>query len=57
MSERVKETVQCPRHGCGGPALGEVEYSDAGGGTLRERTVRWILDCRTCGYWGPNTAT
>jgi hypothetical protein len=55
MSERVKETVPCPRQGCGGIALAEVEYSDAGGGTLCER-VHWILDCWSCGYWGPNRA-
>ena len=57
MPEHVKETVPCPRQGCGGIALAEIKYSDTGGGTLRERAVQWILDCRTCGYWGPNTAT
>jgi hypothetical protein len=51
MSERVREIVPCPRQGCGGLAVAEVEYPDG------ERIVRWILDCRTCGYWGPNQAT
>jgi hypothetical protein len=56
MSERVREIVPCPRRDCGGAAVGEVEYPD-GGGTDSEPIVHWILDCRTCGYWGPNRAT
>jgi hypothetical protein len=49
MSERVRETVPCPRRGCGGTAVGEVEYLD-GDGSEGERIVHWILDCRKCGY-------
>ncbi len=55
MSERVRETVPCPRRDCGGTAVGEVEYP--AGGSEGERIVHWILDCATCGYWGPNRAT
>jgi hypothetical protein len=56
MSERVRETVPCRRRGCGGTAVGEVEYLD-GDGSEGERIVHWILDCRTCGFWGPNRTT
>jgi hypothetical protein len=52
MKELKKEIVACPQPDCGGLAVAEVQYSDENGGG--ERIVRWILDCRTCGYWGPN---
>jgi hypothetical protein len=39
----------------GGTAQAEVQYPDEGG-SQGERIVRWIMDCRTCGYWGPNRA-
>lgn len=53
-SQRVREIVPCPRRGCGGSALAELECPDVGTGSLRERTACWILDCGKCGYWGPN---
>jgi len=55
MAEVKKELVPCPQPDCGGIAHAEVEYPDTGG-SGSERLVRWILDCRTCGYWGPNRA-
>ncbi len=55
MQERVREIVPCPRRGCVGMAVAEVEYPD-GRGSEGARIVHWILDCRTCGYWGPNQA-
>ena len=54
MAEVKKEAVPCPLHDCDGVAHAEVEYPD--GGSKTERLVRWILDCGTCGYWGPNRA-
>jgi hypothetical protein len=55
MAEVKKEPVPCPQPDCGGIAVAEVQYS-GGDDSLGERTVRWIMDCRTCGYWGPNRA-
>lgn len=55
MVELRKEPVPCPQPDCGGTAQAEVQYPD-GGGSQGERIVRWIMDCRTCGYWGPNRA-
>jgi len=55
MSERVREILPCPRRACAGNAAAEVEFPD--GGREGERIAHWILDCRTCGYWGPNQAT
>jgi hypothetical protein len=55
MAEIKKEAVPCPQPDCGGIAKGEVQYSN-GGGSQDERIVRWIMDCQTCGYWGPNRA-
>jgi hypothetical protein len=55
MADVKKEVVPCPQPDCGGIADAEVEYPDTGV-SEGERLVRWILDCRTCGYWGPNRA-